>query len=79
MLIFAFKNFVVAHGLNPHPLWTIANFHEKKFYDWMCDHEIQENIVPKRKWSFTVHVPKNAEMHVCNACPAILLTNITNY
>ena len=39
---------VTAVVVNPHPLRTIQNFCEKNFYDWISNHEIHKDIVPRK-------------------------------
>ena len=39
-------------------LWTILNFREINFGDWMSNHEIYENIIPQ-KFETIRYVQKN--------------------
>ena len=56
MLIFVIKT-SQKRVMNPRPLRTVLNFHEKNFCDWMSNHEIHKYTGSATKiWSYTVRV-----------------------
>ena len=53
------KNFVITRG-KPTPiaeLWTILNFCDEYFHDWMSNHEIHKNIVPQKFGAIQYFIP----------------------